>query len=53
VHPLVIRLARRHGAWDPWHDLFYAVIGLVGTALVLQYHWDAVLALLSVELLDQ
>lgn len=39
VHPFVIRLARRYGAWDPWHDLFYGTIGLALTASVLLYHW--------------
>lgn len=48
VHPLVIRLARRYGAWDPWHDLFYATTGLVLTVVVLRYHWDALLTLQSV-----
>jgi O-antigen/teichoic acid export membrane protein len=53
VHPIVIRLARRHGAWDPWHDIFYAVLGIALTALVLRFHWDALLSLRSIVMLDQ
>ena len=38
VHPFVIRLARRHGAWDPWHDLVFGALGIFLTGLVLWYH---------------
>ena len=47
VHPVVIRLARKHGAWDPWHDLIFAVVGSALTAAVLWYHWDSLLSLQS------
>ena len=40
VHPLVVRLAWKHGAWDPWHDFIYAMVGLFLTAAVLWFHWD-------------
>ncbi|RYH01295.1 polysaccharide biosynthesis protein [Salipiger sp. IMCC34102] len=50
VHPFVIQLARRHGAWDPWHDLSYAVLGVILTALVLHVHGDALLSLQSLTL---
>lgn len=46
VHPLAARLAYKHGAWDPWHDLFYAVIAALLTTAVLWYHIDD-LAVLS------
>lgn len=44
VHPVLIWLARRHGAWDPAHDL---IAGLAGTgliALALWLHRDVVMA---------
>lgn len=47
VHPAVIWLARRHGAWDPWHDLFYAALATVATFLVFKYHSTDLEALLS------
>jgi O-antigen/teichoic acid export membrane protein len=53
VHPFVIGLARRHGAWDPWHDLIFAGIGLALTALVVRFHWDALFTLQSMVLLSQ
>ncbi|TNC44693.1 polysaccharide biosynthesis protein [Rubellimicrobium rubrum] len=46
THTLVIRLARQHGAWDPWHDLIYGMLGLILTGLALWYHWGE-LALLG------
>ena len=35
VHPLIVGLARRHGAWDAGHDLagFAAVLALIAAAL--------------------
>lgn len=35
VHPLIIWLARRHGAWDMGHDMTFATFGaaLIGAAL--------------------
>lgn len=50
VHPLVIRLARRHGAWDPWHDLFFAALSAVLTIALLWLHWPALTELQSVAL---
>lgn len=38
VHPFVARLAYKHGAWDPWHDLFYAVIAAALTGFMLWFH---------------
>jgi O-antigen/teichoic acid export membrane protein len=28
VYPILVWLARRHGAWDPLHDTLFAVVGL-------------------------
>lgn len=39
VYPFVIRLARRHGAWDPLHDaIFFAVGYLLGAAALWLHH---------------
>ena len=35
AYPVVIWLARRHGAWDPLHDGVYAAVGLAFAALAL------------------
>jgi O-antigen/teichoic acid export membrane protein len=42
VHPMVIWLARRHGVWDPWHDLIYMIIAISLGALALWLNWSAV-----------
>lgn len=26
AHTVIIWVARHHGAWDPWHDLFWAIV---------------------------
>lgn len=46
VHPLLIRLGRRHGAWDPLHDVVFALVGFGLGALALVLNRD-VLALLD------
>lgn len=38
IYPMVVSLARRFGAWDPFHDALFAVMGLVCTALILGSH---------------
>jgi O-antigen/teichoic acid export membrane protein len=38
VHPLIARLARRHGAWDLWHDLGAFGLMLCLGAMVLAVH---------------
>lgn len=45
VYPLVVRLARRYGAWDPLHDGMFAAIGLVFGGLALWLHWPAIAGL--------
>lgn len=38
THLLIIRLARRHGVWDPLHDVLALGAALVGMAIV--YSWN-------------
>ncbi len=40
VHPFVAWLAYKYGAWDPWHDLFYAVVAAGLTSFILWFHWN-------------
>lgn len=47
VYPVVIWLARRQGAWDPLHDLTFAIIGSLFGATAIWFNLDAVLALQS------
>ncbi|WP_410216635.1 oligosaccharide flippase family protein [Paracoccus sp. (in: a-proteobacteria)] len=35
AYPMLIRIARRHGAWDGLHDLFFGLLGLALTAWLL------------------
>ena len=44
-HPVLIRLARRHHAWDAGHDGAFGVATLVIAALALWLHWDVIAAL--------
>lgn len=46
TYPLVIRLARRYGAWDPLHDIVFAAAALITISLAFWLHRDA-LALLQ------
>ncbi|MEI4262287.1 oligosaccharide flippase family protein [Roseovarius sp. D0-M9] len=45
AYPVLIRLARRHGAWDAAHDAFFAVVALGLVALALWLHWAPIAAL--------
>jgi O-antigen/teichoic acid export membrane protein len=27
AYPMLVRIARKHGVWDPWHDLGFAIFG--------------------------
>lgn len=47
VHPLIIWLARRHGAWDALHDGVFALLALAVAAAALWLNQSAVLALLG------
>ncbi len=40
-YPLIAWLARRHGAWDPWHDGGFALAGLVFGGLALWTNREA------------
>lgn len=44
-YPVLVRLARRHGAWDGLHDAVFAGLALGLTALALWLHWAEVTAL--------
>ena len=44
-HPVLIRLARRHHAWDGPHDIAFLGAGLGVTVLALWLHWEAVIGL--------
>lgn len=46
-YPVTVWLARRHGCWDPRHDLAAAMIALVAAAAALAGHHGAVLAAMS------
>lgn len=45
VYPLIVWLARLHGAWDPLHDALYAILGFGLGALALWLNRDAIAAL--------
>lgn len=45
TYPLILRLARRYGAWDAAHDGFFAALGLGLGGLALWYHWPRIAAL--------
>jgi O-antigen/teichoic acid export membrane protein len=41
-------LARRHGGWDPRHDLSFGLIALAGSAGILKFHADTLAPLWAV-----
>lgn len=45
IYPVVVWLARRMGAWDPLHDLTFAVLGAGVIAAALWLNWDGVVQL--------
>jgi len=45
AHAMVVRVAVRHGAWDPLHDASMALIGAGGAALALWFHADDLMVL--------
>jgi O-antigen/teichoic acid export membrane protein len=47
VYPLLIRLARRHGAWDPAHDLVFALLGAGIAVLAISVDSPAIAELLT------
>ena len=47
AYPLVIRLARRHGAWDPLHDACFAVPAIAFSLVALWINRDSIADLLA------
>jgi len=41
TYPLQLRLARKHGAWDPLHDAVMAAVAGLLLLVVLWVHGDA------------
>jgi hypothetical protein len=46
-YPVLIWLARRHGAWDGLHDVFFAVVGVGLAVLALAVDQTALRALIA------
>lgn len=47
VYPVLIWLARRHGAWDPLHDAIFALLGILLAVLVIFVDQRAILSLVQ------
>ncbi|MCC5969963.1 MAG: oligosaccharide flippase family protein [Pararhodobacter sp.] len=47
IYPMVVRLARRHSAWDPLHDVVIGTLALVLGLGALALHGPAMAALLA------
>lgn len=45
IYPVVVWLARRMHAWDPQHDIFFAVLGLLIGAICFWLNWSAIMDL--------
>jgi O-antigen/teichoic acid export membrane protein len=45
VHPVIVWLARRHGAWDARHDLIFAGLGALVIIVALWWNWAALAAM--------
>ncbi|MCZ4351263.1 oligosaccharide flippase family protein [Roseovarius aestuarii] len=48
VYPVLVRLACRHSAWDPLHDVVYGALAFALCALALWLHSDALGALTAI-----
>ncbi|PCH93717.1 MAG: polysaccharide biosynthesis protein, partial [Rhodobacteraceae bacterium] len=48
IYPVAVWLARQQGAWDPWHDIFFALIGATIAALALWMNMDAIVELAKI-----
>lgn len=49
AYPVVVWLARKMGAWDPAHDLIFAVLGGIMISIALWANYDAVAALMNMQ----
>jgi O-antigen/teichoic acid export membrane protein len=47
IYPVTAWLARRQGAWDPWHDAGFTALGLVGAGLAIWLNMDVLQALID------
>ncbi len=47
AYPVVVWLARRHGAWDPLHDLIFTFLGLVLGSLAIWLNAGAIIDMAS------
>lgn len=45
AYPVLVRLARRHGAWDAVHDAVFYALALALSAVALWLHWPDLVAL--------
>lgn len=45
AYPALVWLVARLGAWDPLHDLGFAVLGVLCSAAALWWNWSAVMSL--------
>lgn len=41
AHGAIVWLARRHRAWDGWHDLLFGTLAAAILALILSLNWEA------------
>lgn len=47
TYPLRVRFVRLYGAWDPWGDVVFMVIGIVVTGLAIWGYRESIAQLLS------
>jgi len=47
IYPMIVWLARLHGAWDPWHDLMFAGCGVAIAACAFYLNAGDLAALLA------
>lgn len=48
IHPMVVWLARRHSAWDPWHDAVFGALCAILVSVALWINWETVTALAEI-----
>lgn len=47
AHSVLIWLAVKHKAWDPKHDVVFALYSLIFASLAIWLHWDAVVQMVA------